>query len=129
LQNTWFIIENNVNSKLQEETRKHYDKLNNKLDKLTKQTENKTMTTHETTKQTFYQRLYNMTNVKLSKTEENLLNKGSKYNMGIVPKKCIKQLVCETENAIRQLNINQQEALRYLATKDTTNYNKTQHDK
>jgi hypothetical protein len=34
---------------------------------------------------------------------EALLNKGSKYNMGIAPKKCIEQLVCETENAIRQL--------------------------
>jgi hypothetical protein len=38
--------------------------------------------------------------------------------MGIVPKKCIKQLVCETEKGIRQLNINQQEAIRYIATKN-----------
>jgi hypothetical protein len=47
-----------------------------------------------------------------------ILNKGSKYNVGIAPKKCIKQLVCKTENAIRQVNINQQEAIRYIATKN-----------
>jgi hypothetical protein len=38
------------------------------------------------TKQTFYPRLHDMTNIQLSKTKEILLNKGSKYNMGIAPK-------------------------------------------
>jgi hypothetical protein len=37
---------------------------------------------------------------------------------GISPRKCIKQIIYETENAIRQVNINQQEAIRYLATKN-----------
>jgi hypothetical protein len=41
--------------------------------------------------------------------------------MGITLRKCIKQLVYETENAIRQLHINQQEAIRYLATKNLQN--------
>jgi hypothetical protein len=60
-----------------------------------------------------------MTNIQLTEKEENLLNKGSKYNMGISPKRNIKQLVYETENAIRQVkDTNQQEAIRYLATKD-----------
>jgi hypothetical protein len=36
----------------------------------------------------------------------------------IIPRKCIKQIVYETENAIRQVNITQQEAIRYLATKN-----------
>jgi hypothetical protein len=40
-------------------------------------------------KQTFYPRLHNMTNIQLSETEETVLNKGSKYNMGITPRKCI----------------------------------------
>jgi argonaute-like protein implicated in RNA metabolism and viral defense len=38
--------------------------------------------------------------------------------MGITPKKCIKQLVYKTENAIRKVNINQQETIRYLAAKN-----------
>jgi hypothetical protein len=38
--------------------------------------------------------------------------------MGITPRKCIKQLVYETENMKRQVeNTNQQEAIRYLAAK------------
>jgi hypothetical protein len=41
--------------------------------------------------------------------------------MGISPKRNIKQLVYETENAIRQVkDTNQQEAIRYLATKKHT---------
>jgi hypothetical protein len=58
-----------------------------------------------------------MTSIQLSKTEEIPLNKGGKYNMGITPKKCIKQLVYETENAIRQVSINQRETIRCLAAK------------
>jgi hypothetical protein len=34
--------------------------------------------------------------------------------MGITPRKCIKQLLYETENAIKQVNINQQGAIRHL---------------
>jgi hypothetical protein len=49
----------------------------------------------------------------------NSLNKGSKYNMGTSPKTNIKQLVYETENTIRQVkDTNQQDAIRYLATKN-----------
>jgi hypothetical protein len=59
-----------------------------------------------------------MMNVQFSKAEETLLNLGGKYNMGISPRKCIKQIIYETENAIRQVNFNQQDAIRYLATKN-----------
>jgi hypothetical protein len=48
--------------------------------------------------------------------------------MGIPPKTCIKQLVYETENAIKQIKYtNHQEAIRYLAIKNlqqiTSNHN------
>jgi hypothetical protein len=39
------------------------------------------------------------------------------YNMGIPPRKCTKQIIYETENAINEVNINQQEAIRYIAKK------------
>jgi hypothetical protein len=38
--------------------------------------------------------------------------------MSILPGQCVKQIIYETENAINQVNINQQEAIRYLATKN-----------
>jgi hypothetical protein len=38
--------------------------------------------------------------------------------MGIPPRQCIKQIIYKTENAINQVNINQQEAIIYLATKN-----------
>jgi hypothetical protein len=54
--------------------------------------------------------------------EETLLNLGGKYNMGISPRNCIKQIVYETKNAIRQANTNQQAAIRYLATKNLQHF-------
>jgi hypothetical protein len=95
-----------VNLRLKDETSKHYNMLNNKFNKLIK---------HQKIKKTFYPRLHNMTNMQLSKTEETLLNKGSKYNMEIAPK--MYKTVCENKNTIRQLNINQQGAIRHIATK------------
>jgi hypothetical protein len=57
--------------------------------------------------------------VQFSEKEENLLNKGGKYNMGTTPKKCIKHLIYETENAIRQVeSTNQQLAIRHSAAKN-----------
>jgi hypothetical protein len=38
--------------------------------------------------------------------------------MGTPPRQCLKQIIQETENAINQVNANQQEAIRYLATKN-----------
>jgi hypothetical protein len=38
--------------------------------------------------------------------------------MGIPQGQCIKQIIYKTENAINQVNINQEEAIRYLATKN-----------
>jgi hypothetical protein len=62
--------------------------------------------------------------------EETLLNKAGKYNMDITPKKCIKQFVYKTENAIRQVNINQQDPIRYLAAKKhTIDYVKAKYNK
>jgi hypothetical protein len=118
------MIENNVNQRLNAEASKHYNKLNNKINNLTEQLEYKESTTNK-----YFTQLHNMTNIQLSEMEETLLNKGGKYNMGITPKKCIKQLVNETKSGIRQVNINQQEAIRYSAAKNTTNHVKTKYNK
>jgi hypothetical protein len=69
--------------KLNEEASKHYIKLHNKINNLTKQLKYKENTTN---KQTFYLRLRSMTTVQLFEMEETLLNKGGKYNMGVTPK-------------------------------------------
>jgi hypothetical protein len=80
-----------VNLRLKEEGNKHYNTLINKFNTLITQSEGKEKMITTMTKQTFYPRLHNMTNIQLSNTEEMLLNKGSKYNMGIAPKECIRQ--------------------------------------
>jgi hypothetical protein len=118
-QTSWYIIENNINQKLNEEASKHYHKFNNKINNLVRQLKNNENITNM---QTFYPPLQNVTNIQFSRTEERLLNLGGKYNMGITPRKSLKQLVYETKNAIRQVNINQQEAIRYLATKNLQNF-------
>jgi hypothetical protein len=111
--NIWPIIEEKANYQLNKEASQHYDKLTNKINNLIKQTRK----ADEGNKHVFYPRVNNMTDIQFSNTEEALLRKGGKYNMGITAKENIKQLVCETENAIGQLESNQQEAIRYLAIK------------
>ena len=132
-QTSWPLIENNINQKLNEESKKHYEKLNNKINKLKSQLNENIQPKN---KQTFYPRLHNMTKIQFTENETNLLNKGTKFNIGIPPKNHIKQLIYETENAIRQVTDNtQQEAIRYLATKNiqqilknkTTNKEYKQH--
>jgi hypothetical protein len=112
----WPVIEEKAKFQLNKEASQHYNKLAKMIDQLIKQTikgkEN------EGNKHVFYPRIYNMTNIQLSNTEEALLRKGGKYNMGITAKENLKQLVCETECAIGQLESNQQEAIRYLARKN-----------
>lgn len=116
-----------MSHRLNEEASRHYSRLSNEISNLIKQSEDKGNTIN---KQTFYLWQHNMTNIQLFKMEETLSNKGSKCNMGIVPKKCMKQLVCKTENAIRQVSISQREVIRHIATKKhTTNYIKTKHNK
>jgi hypothetical protein len=65
-----------------------------------------------------------MTKIQFTKQEQDLLNKGSKFNARLPPKTCIKQLIYETENAIRQINdTSQQEAVKIFGNKKhTTNY-------
>jgi hypothetical protein len=114
-QHSWHIIESNINDKLNKDASQHYHKFNNNLNNLVKQLENNRNVTR---RQTFYLRLKNLMNIQFSKTERTLLNLGGKYSMGISPRNCIKQIIYETENAIRQVNINQQEAISYLAIKN-----------
>jgi hypothetical protein len=112
----WTIIENIIIDRHNVEARTHYNKLKDKITNLIKQSNHGKQASN---KQTFYPRLHNMTNVQLSEKEDNLLNNGGKYNMGIAPIKGLKQLIYETENAIRQVeNPNQQQAIRHLAAKN-----------
>jgi hypothetical protein len=77
-QSSWPLIENDINQNLNEELSKHYTKLNNKINKLNKQQNDNTQST---SKQTFYPRVHNMTKIQFTKQEQDLLNKGSKFNM------------------------------------------------
>jgi hypothetical protein len=115
-QNLWPIIEAKTTFQFNKEVSLHHNKLANKINLIIKQT--KKEEENKGNKHVFYPRVHNMTNIELSEKEEELLRKGGKYNMGITIKENITQLVCETENAIGQLESNQQEAIGYLAIKN-----------
>ena len=56
-------------------------------------------------------------------TEEQLkiLRLGTQFAIEREPKHYINHLIIDTDNAIKQLNSNEQNAFRYLATKNSTN--------
>jgi hypothetical protein len=115
-QNYWPIIENDINQGLNEESNIHYNKIKNKIINLGQQQLDKTQQCME---RKFYPRVHNMTNIHFKDNEYDLLSRGIKYNMGTQPKNCVKQLIYETENAIKHINDNgQQEAIRYIASKN-----------
>jgi hypothetical protein len=78
----------------------------------------KTNNKEEIDKQSFYPRICNMTQIKLTKEEEALLKQGTKYNIETTVKSNLKQLIVETENSIQQIDTNQQDAIRHLAAKN-----------
>jgi hypothetical protein len=59
-----------------------------------------------------------MTQIRFSEQEEALLKQGTKYNIGTTAKSNLKQLITETENAIQQLDTNQQDGIRHIAAKN-----------
>jgi len=91
--------------------------LNKKLDKLltkgngtiTRNMNNKDMHTQ--------QRIINLTDIKLTNEQTQLLNLGPNYAIEMEPKKYLNDLIIDTENAIRHLDPKMQNTYRYLATK------------
>ena len=126
----WQHIQNSINSQVNGLTDKMYQKLNKKLDILTKQT--KTIHSTDRSTYTFHSRLINLTNVKFAKEQINTLFLGPSYVVEREPKQYINELLIDTENAIRHLDPKIQNPFRHLATKQikhimTTNTHNTLH--
>jgi len=64
-------------------------------------------------------RKINLTKKQLTKEQINILNLGPQYAMEISPKRCIKNIIIETESAIRNLEPKWQNVYRFQASKLT----------
>jgi len=95
----------------------HYNNLNHNLDKLQreKQTKRKTETHHQRTQ--FYTSTVNVTNIRFLQEELALLNNRLQYSIEKPLKKYWTDLIMETEQTIRMLDIKMQAPFRILATK------------
>ena len=60
-------------------------------------------------------RIINLTKKQLTKEQINILNLGPQYAMEINPKKCINNIIIETESAIRNLEPKWQNIYRFQA--------------
>jgi hypothetical protein len=111
----WQYVQNVIESKLKEDMNTLYEKLNRKLDLLTKQTEN--TKTHKGNTQTENNGLINLTNMPFTKEQINTLKMGPQYAMERNPKFYVNELIIDTENAIRHLHNSMQNTFRHLAAK------------
>ena len=78
---------------------------------------------------TFYPRVINNTAIKFTGDELSLLNKGLKYNLNYKNKNWIKTLALETETAITQLPVQEQDYIRILAAHSLRKLHKQQSDR
>jgi hypothetical protein len=93
-----------------------YQKLNKKLDSLTKQTQTAHITTRKNT-HTSNSRVINLSKVKFTGEHINTLALGPNYAIEKDPQQYLSDLIIDTENAIRQLDPKMYDTYRYLATK------------
>ena len=101
--------------KIKDDINTLYEKLNRKLDILTKQTGN--TKTHKGNTQTENNGLINFTNTPFTKEQINTLKMGPQYAIERNPKFYINELIIDTENAIRHLHNSMQNTFRHLAAK------------
>jgi len=107
------IIDNN----LQGEMEICYEGLNKKLDKLQNNQQQHSKWITQGHRQEFYLHTVNLTNIKFTKEEQELLDKGMQYNIQQTSKTNWTNLVVETERTIRQLETKTQDAYHILAAK------------
>ena len=110
----WTTIQQIIDNNLQGEMEQHYRNLNKKLDKLNNSHPQHTKQRH---RQEFCPRTINLTNIKCTKEEQELLDKGLQYNIQQTSKTNWTNLVIETEQGIRLLEVRSQDAYRILAAK------------
>jgi len=63
------------------------------------------------------QRIINLTDIRLTQEQTQILNLGPNYAVEMEPRKYLNDLIIDTENAIRYLDPQMQNTYRYMATK------------
>jgi hypothetical protein len=98
----WQHIHNSIDTQINRLMDNLYQKLNKKLDTLTKQTQTK----HNNEKNafTFHSRLINLTNTEFTKEQIHTITLGPSYAVEKEPKLHINKIIIDTENAIRRLD-------------------------
>ena len=96
---------------------KHYENLNRKLDKLNNSHQQRTRRAAQGHQQEFYPCNVNLTDIKFTKEELELMDMGLQYNIQQASKTNWTNLVIETEQAIRLMEARNQDAYRILAAK------------
>jgi hypothetical protein len=106
--NTWHTIQGNINHMLTAEMNKHYENLNMKLDRLNHRQQHEMNADTNTQGHQFYPRTVNLTNINFTHEEASLLNKGLQHSIEKPIDKYWKNLIEETEQAIKLLDTNMQ---------------------
>ena len=110
--NCWNLIQDHISDSLNTKLADVYRTLNKKLTQLTHGP-----TDTKSSKQKFFQRVTNLTNINFTEDETSILNKGLKYNLGHKHSNCIQNLSLEAECAITLLPHDEQEYMRYRVAK------------
>jgi hypothetical protein len=95
--------------------KKHYDNLNQKLDKLENCQNRKNKQNTNPQGHHFHTRTINLTNIKFTQEETTLLSKGLQHSIEKPINRYWKDLIIETERAIHSLDTNMQNPMRILA--------------
>jgi hypothetical protein len=113
---TWTNLQQHIDENLQPETETLYNKLNKKIDNLIYKQKEKT---HKQPKQhqAFYQCTINLTNIKITKEEKEILDYGLQYSLEKPIKTYWMNLIIETERTIKLLDNKTQSSFRILASK------------
>ena len=115
--NLWPIILQIIDVKLTQEMEAYYNKLNHKLDALQNKQQDNSRNNERQLGQQFYTRTVNLTKMKFSKEEIFLLNQGLQHIIEKPQDKYWIDLIMETEQAIRKLDIKMQDPYRILTAK------------
>jgi len=114
---TWQIIQSMIDNNIQQQTEMHYDRLNKKLDcLLQKQPKHSTPLRQDENHHNFYTRVKNLTNINLNAEEMWLLKYCLNYSTERPASSYAANLIPETEQAIRLLDVKLQNTYRFMAT-------------
>jgi 2'-5' RNA ligase len=115
--NTWDLILTSIDQKLQDQMETHHNHLNKKVDRL-QENQTKPITAARNPRNIhFYPRIRNLTNIKFTNEELEILNYGLQHSVEKHLGSYLTNLITETETAIKLLDPKIQNTYRHMASK------------